>query len=72
MTDRATTAKAAAAGLRAFAAAESPTPALLGFDGFVDSIIAVVDKRHSVEAYDPIPTIADFGARISAKAVGSR
>ena len=68
MNDRATIAKAAAAGLRTFASQPHPTPALIGFDGFVDSIISVVDKRHSVESFDALPTIADFGARISAKA----
>ncbi|MBB6430374.1 PfkB family carbohydrate kinase [Algisphaera agarilytica] len=68
MKDRADIAKSTAAGLRAFAAQPNPSPALIGFDGFVDSIISVVDKRHSVESFDPIPTIADFGARVSAKA----
>ena len=71
MTDRASIAKSAAAGLRAFtqqSASSGAAPALIGFDGFVDSIISVVDKRHSVESFDPIPTIADFGARVSAKA----
>lgn len=68
MKDRAAIAESTAAGLRAFAGLPQPSPALIGFDGFVDSIISVVDKRHSVESYDPIPTIADFGARVSAKA----
>lgn len=73
MTNRASIAKSAAVGLRAFAgqsesSAGASGNALIGFDGFVDSIISVVDKRHSVESYDPIPTIADFGARVSAKA----
>jgi len=39
--------------------------AVIGFDGFVDTIIDVVDKRHSFSDYTRIPTIADFGARIS-------
>ncbi|MEO1235766.1 MAG: PfkB family carbohydrate kinase [Planctomycetota bacterium] len=71
MTDRAATAQAAAAGLRRFASAPDASgaaTALIGFDGFVDSIISVVDKRHSPDAFDPMPTIADFGARVSAKA----
>src|SRR5690348_8612743 len=34
---------------------------LIGLDGFVDSIIAVVDKRHEDGSYDTIPTIAAFG-----------
>ena len=66
--ERTVIAKAAAKGLRAFAARSEPAPVLVGFDGFVDSIIAVVDKRQDVENYSAIPTIADFGARISAKA----
>lgn len=68
MKNRAEIAQSAAAHLRAFAGQAKPAPALIGFDGFVDSIISVVDKRHSVESFDPVPTIADFGARISAKA----
>lgn len=68
MKERAAIAQSAAAGLRAFASQPKPANALIGFDGFVDSIISVVDKRHSVESFDPLPTIADFGARISAKA----
>ena len=68
MNDRAAIARSAAAGLRRFADADAPRRALVGFDGFVDSIIAVVDKRHDLENYDAIPTIADFGQRIAAKA----
>ena len=64
MSDRAETARMVAQALREFARQDRPPQALIGFDGFVDSIIAVVDKRHSVEAYDPIPTIDAFGRRI--------
>ena len=39
--------------------------AVIGFDGFVDTIIDVVDKRESVDSYTRIQTIAEFGARIS-------
>lgn len=44
--------------------------AVVGFDGFVDSIIHVVDKRHSMEAddYDRIRTIPQFAARCGAAA----
>lgn len=42
--------------------------AVIGLDGFVDEIIAVVDKRHSHEAYDAIPTIAVLGEKVSAAA----
>ncbi len=68
MTDRVETARQAAAGLRSFAASAGSTPVLLGFDGFVDSIIQVVDTRTGVDQYEPIPTIDRFGARISAAA----
>ena len=39
--------------------------ATVGFDGFVDEIIAVVDKRHDFERYDPVRTIAVLGGKIS-------
>ncbi len=68
MSDRAAVARSVAEALRKFAARPTRPQALIGFDGFVDSIIAVVDKRHSVAAYDPIPTIEAFGRRIQAKA----
>ena len=38
---------------------------LVGFDGFIDSIIDIVDKRLSNEEYERIPTIAAYGERIS-------
>jgi sugar/nucleoside kinase (ribokinase family) len=44
------------------------TKALIGLDGFVDEIIAVVDKRQSFDEYTPIKTIAEFGAKILAAA----
>ena len=68
MSDRRAIATAAAAGLRAFAGQISKTPVIIGFDGFVDSIIAVVDKRQDTERYDPLHTIAELGSRISAAA----
>ena len=36
----------------------------MGFDGFVDAIIHLVDKRHTVDSFDRIPTIKDYGQRI--------
>ncbi len=42
--------------------------ALIGYDGFVDEIIEVVDKRQDAENYDRVLTLADYGARISAAA----
>ena len=64
MTDRAAATAAAATGLRAFADQMASTPATIGFDGFVDSIIAVVDKRTSVNDYTPVKTIEQFGRKI--------
>jgi hypothetical protein len=66
MSDRQTIARTAAAGLQRYAGQCGQTPVMLGFDGFVDSIIAVVDKRHDSERYEPIPTIAHFGRKIVA------
>ena len=40
----------------------------IGLDGFVDEIIGVVDKRESAEKFTRVPTLAAFGARISAAA----
>ena len=40
------------------------TKALIGLDGFVDEIIAVVDKRHSFNEFDPVKTIAQLGQKI--------
>lgn len=41
---------------------------LVGFDGFIDEIIHLVDTRSSASEYRKIPTIAEFGERISAAA----
>ena len=38
--------------------------ATIGIDGFVDEIIAVVDKRLDVRTYEPIRTIDAFGKKI--------
>ena len=43
--------------------------AVIGFDGFVDNIIAVVDKRQDGDNYEPVKTIAHFGQKIG-KAAG--
>jgi sugar/nucleoside kinase (ribokinase family) len=43
--------------------------ALVGLDGFVDEIIAVVDKRHAHDQFDTVSTIQKFGEKIAA-AVG--
>jgi ketohexokinase len=40
----------------------------IGLDGFVDQIISVVDKRESAEKFTRVPTLGNFGGRISAAA----
>ncbi len=66
--DRRSVARQTAQGLRAFAPQSGKTKALIGFDGFVDSIIAVVDKRLDAERYEALPTITAMGQRILAAA----
>ncbi len=69
MSERQRIARAAAEGLRALEReAAGGLPVLVGFDGFVDSIIAVVNKRHDLERYEPVPTIEQFGRKILAAA----
>src|SRR3954452_16070219 len=41
---------------------------LVGLDGFVDNIIAVVDKRHDLEKYDRVRTIDVLGDKIKGAA----
>jgi hypothetical protein len=41
---------------------------VMGFDAFVDESIRIVGERSSPQAYEPMPTIADFGAWASAAA----
>ena len=42
--------------------------ATVGLDGFVDEIIAVVDKRHDNVHFDPVRTIAQLGTKIQGAA----
>jgi len=42
--------------------------ATIGLDGFVDEIIAVVDKRQDFARFDPVKTIGALGAKIVAAA----
>lgn len=46
------------------------TPAIAGFDGFIDSIIRVVDYRRSMATrdFDAIDTIPEFAGRVAAAA----
>jgi len=59
----------ASAKLRAAASQLPSMKALVGLDGFVDEIIAVVEKRHGHETYDAVPTIERFNAKV-AEAIG--
>ncbi|MHC4995024.1 MAG: carbohydrate kinase family protein [Planctomycetota bacterium] len=68
MTQRTQTARDTAAALREFAQRLDQTPVTIGFDGFVDSIISVVDKRHDFDTFDKVPTIEEFGQKILAAA----
>jgi len=54
--------------LSAAAANLASITATIGLDGFVDEIIAVVDKRHGTGKFDAIPTIDALGKRILAAA----
>jgi hypothetical protein len=47
---------------------KKPFKVLAGFDGFVDNIIEVVDKRFSNTEYTSVETIHSLGARVSAAA----
>src|SRR2546423_5113426 len=54
--------------LRAAAPHLKTLKATVGLDGFVDEIIAVVDKRRGHDAYEPIRTIDILGKKIIAAA----
>ena len=58
----------AARALQAAGPTLSDVRATVGFDGFVDEIIAVVDKRHDLAQFDVVPTIQAFGEKILAAA----
>lgn len=45
-----------------------PSHCFLGFDGFTDDILDVVDQRQDPEHYEAVQHIADLGQRISAAA----
>ena len=51
--------------LAANAAKLSSMRVTIGLDGFVDTIIAVVDKRESADKFTRVPTLAVLGKRIS-------
>jgi sugar/nucleoside kinase (ribokinase family) len=68
MATRTEIAHSTAAALRAAAAELSDCRCLIGFDGFVDSIIDVVDERHSPDRYDRMKTIDQLGRKLVAAA----
>ncbi len=41
-----------------------PPLCFVGFDGFTDAIVRVVDQRLDVKRFEPLHTITDFGKRI--------
>jgi sugar/nucleoside kinase (ribokinase family) len=53
-----------AAKLRDAADRLAKTPVLIGFDGFVDAIIRVVDQRADTENYTALPDLTSLGKRI--------
>ena len=62
---------AAADAIEAFGAQRADAcPALVGFDGFIDSIISVVHRRATLDMddYEPVRTIPDFAARVGSAA----
>ncbi len=65
MTDRSAILKSAAAHLRQCKPRLADQPVTIGFDGFVDAIIDVVDKRRGVDEYTPVKTIEQFSRRIA-------
>lgn len=66
MSDRAQIAKAAATGLRKLADQAEQNRVIVGFDGFVDSIIKVVDKRQDADHFTPMNTISQFADKVAA------
>jgi len=67
-TPRQQVAEETAAALRRFEQHIKQTPVTVGFDGFVDSIIAVVDQRDDADTYTPIKTIDQLGNKFVAAA----
>lgn len=57
-----------AARLEAAAAQAGARTVFLGFDGFVDEIIAVVDQRANASEFTRVPTIGAFARRIAGAA----
>ena len=60
-------AKKTACGLRQLNHTDFPS-VLIGFDGFVDSIISVVNKRYDVDNFDQVRTISELAQKIAGAA----
>ncbi len=52
-------------GIKKFSESDNNKHLLIGFDGFIDEIIHVVDKRIDSDKYNRINNINDFSARIA-------
>ncbi len=63
-TDRSVVAHRTASKLRAFSSRRAEFPVMIGFDGFIDSIIAAVEKRFDASTYQPIEMMEQFGRKI--------
>ncbi len=57
-----------AAALRAGQASLSTQNAVLGFDGFVDEIVRIVDKRESLQEYSVLSTLSHLAERVAESA----
>ena len=64
MIDRVQHRRQCAAALRIAAPRVAGLRAFVGFDGFVDQIVHVVDRRHDAVRYDRIRTLTDLGERV--------
>ncbi len=60
------TCRATAEALRRLAPGLPALKAVVGLDGFVDEIVAVVDKRHGPDDYEPVASIAAMARKILA------
>jgi sugar/nucleoside kinase (ribokinase family) len=59
-------AKSTAEQLRKSSSALAKTKTVVGFDGFVDTILQVVKTRQSPVKYDPFPRMSEWGERVTA------
>ncbi len=60
--------EATRAGMEAGKGRLAAAKAMVGFDGFVDEIIHVVDKRESAEKYTRLETMTEYAARLASAA----